>query len=81
MYIKNTADVKPKKHQHCFISGYEGGNLLEFNNNSANVAGNDLYGGDFYMCTIECYSCNPNQAPSSSAMSEIIFLQVTTQLM
>lgn len=41
------------KDNHCFIGKYDPSSALLFNNNSAKTAGNDVYGGDLYRCTID----------------------------
>ena len=37
----------------CFLSWHDTGSSLRFNNNSAKTAGNDLYGGNLYTCTVD----------------------------
>ena len=55
LYVKRTEEVRYYEmgKNPCFIEAYGNGVALVFNNNSAKIAGNDLYGGKLYMCTVK----------------------------
>ena len=62
LYVKKCTEVD--NFHSCFIPYYADGAALQFYNNSANIAANDMYAGDLYTCSM-------NDRPGWLAIADI----------